>query len=81
MTSEELEAIRENTIAGNQQTLATLTQLQAQALQISADLSARMNGVDERLNSIEAILASVLERLDRLEQLNQRAIGFATRDG
>ena len=81
MTSEELDALRENTIAGNQQTLATLTQLQAQALQISADLSARMNGVDERLNSIEAILASVLERLDRLEQLNQRAIGFATREG
>ena len=68
MTSEELEALRENTIAGNQQTMATLTQLQAQALQISADLSARMNGVDERLNNIEAILASVLERLDRLEQ-------------
>ncbi len=81
MTSEELEAMRENTIAGNQQTMATLTQLQAQALQISADLSARMNGVDERLNNIEAILASVLERLDRLEQLNRNAIGFATGDG
>ncbi len=78
MTSEELDALRENTIAANQQTMATLTHLQAQALQISADLSARMNGVDERLNNIEAILASVLERLERLEQLNRNAIGFAT---
>ena len=78
MTSEELEAMRENTIASNQQTIATLTQLQAQlqthVMQVNADNAARFD-------RIETILRSVLERLDRLEQLNQRAIGFATRDG
>ena len=73
MTSEELDAMRENTIASNQQTIATLMQLQAQMVQVSADHTARFD-------KIESILASVLERLDRLEQLNQRAIGFATRD-
>ena len=75
MTSEELNALRENTIAGNQQTMAILTQLQAQLqtqiMQISAEHG-------ERFDNIESILASVLERLDRLEQLNRNAIGFAT---
>ena len=73
MTSEELDALRENTIASNQRTLASLMQLQAKALQIQAEQT-------EKFNNIKAILVSVLERLDRLEQLNQRAIGFATRD-
>ncbi len=77
MTSEELDALRENTIASNQQTLASLMQLQAQLqahmMQINTENAARFD-------RIETILGSVLERLDRLEQLNQRAIGFATRD-
>lgn len=73
MTSEELDALRENTIASNQETLASLMQLQAKALQIQAEQT-------EKFSNIEAILASVLERLDRLEQLNRNAIGFATRD-
>ncbi len=73
MTSEELQEMRENTIASNQRTIASLMQLQAQALQIQAEQT-------RRLNNIESILASVLERLDRLEQLNRNAIGFATSD-
>lgn len=77
MTSEELDALRENTIAANQQTMATLTQLQAQQqaqfMQIQAENA-------KRFDNIEEILASVLERLDRLEQLNRNAIGFATRE-
>ena len=80
MTAQELEAMRENTIAGLEQTLAGTLQLQAQAMQISAVLSVRMNSLDQRITGIEATLASILERLDRLESLNQRAIGFATRD-
>ncbi len=80
MTAQELEAMRENTIAGLEQTLAGTLQLQAQAMQISADLSVRMNSLDQRITRIETMLASILERLDRLESLNQRAIGFATRD-
>ncbi len=73
MTSEELEAMRENTIASNQQTIASLMQMQAQLMQISAERRARFN-------SIESILNSIFERLDRLEQFNQRAIGFAMRN-
>ena len=73
MISEELDALRENTIASNQRTLASLMQLQAKALQIQAEQT-------ERFNNIEAILGSVLDRLDRLEQLNRNAIGFANRD-
>ena len=77
MTSEELDALRENTIAANQQTMASLMQLQAQQqsqfMQIQAENA-------KRFDNIEEILASVLERLDRLEQLNRSAIGFATRD-
>ena len=75
MTSAELDALRENTIAANQQTMATLTQLQAQQqaqfVQIQAENA-------KRFDDIEQILVSVLERLDRLEQLNRNAIGFAT---
>ena len=73
MTSEELEAMRENTIASNQQTIANLMQLQAQMAQIQVDQATRMN-------NIKVMFASILERLDRLEQLNRNAIGFATRD-
>ena len=73
MTSEELDVMRENTIASNQQTIASLMQLQAQMVQIQAEQAAKMN-------NIEAMFASILERLDRLEQLNRSAIGFATRD-
>ena len=57
--------------------MATLTQLQAQQqaqfMQIQAENA-------KRFDNIEEILASVLERLDRLEQLNRNAIGFATRE-
>ena len=71
MTSEELNELRENTIAANQQTMASLMQVQAQMAQIQSEQAARMD-------RIETILASILERLDRLEQLNRNAIGFAT---
>ena len=77
MTSEELEAMRENTIASNQQTIASLMQLQAQ---LQAQLVQISTEHATRFNSIDAILASILERLDRLEQLNRTAIGFATSD-
>ena len=73
MTSEELDVLRENTIASNQQTIANLMQLQAQMAQIQVEQATRMN-------NIQAMFASILERLDRLEQLNRNAIGFATRD-
>ncbi len=73
LTSEELNELRENTIASNQQTIANLIQLQAQMVKVSTEQVLR-------LNNIETILASVLERLERLEQLNRNAIGFATRD-
>ena len=73
VTSQELEAMRENTIASNQQTIASLMQLQAQMVQIQVEQTARMN-------NIEAMFASILERLGSLEQLNRSAIGFATRD-
>lgn len=73
MTSEELETMRENTIASNQQTIASLMQLQAQMAQIQIEQATRMT-------NIEAMFASILERLDRLEQLNRSAIGFATGD-
>ncbi len=73
MTAEELNELRENTIASNQQTIASLMQLQAQMVKVSTEQVLR-------LNNIETILSSVLERLERLEQLNRNAIGFATRD-
>ena len=73
MTSQELNELRENTIASNQQTIASLMQLQAQMVKVSTEQVLR-------LNNIETILSSVLERLERLEQLNRNAIGFATRD-
>ena len=73
MTSEELDAMRENTIASNQQTIAKLMQLQAQMAQIQIEQATRMN-------NIETMFVSILERLDSLEQLNRSAIGFATRD-
>ena len=71
MTSEELDALRENTIASNQRTIATALELQARLTQIQAEQAARMD-------RIEAMFASILERLDRLESLNRNAIGFAT---
>ena len=73
LTSEELNELRENTIASNQLTIASLMQLQAQMVKVSTEQVLR-------LNNIETILSSVLERLERLEQLNRNAIGFATRD-
>ena len=73
MTSEELDAMRENRIASNQQTIAKLMQLQAQMAQIQVEQATRMN-------NIETMFVSILERLDSLEQLNRSAIGFATRD-
>lgn len=70
MTSEELDALRAKTIAGNKRTLVKIAELQAQFEQMQFEEPASA----ER---IEALGAAILERLDRLIQLNRDAIALA----
>ncbi len=70
MTSEELYELRAKTIDGNKRTIARIQELQEQLDQIQFEDPAST----ER---IEALGAAILERLDRLIQLNRDAIARA----
>ena len=94
MTAEELNSLRESTVAGLQQTFAVTLLFQRQLVQITSDLSSRMSTIESRMNRIEARLDGlearlsaveasnqiIIDHLGNLEQLNRNAIGFATRD-
>ncbi len=70
MTSEELDALRARTIAGNKRTMARIKELQRQLEQIQFREPASTDRIEE-------LGAAILERLDRLIQLNRDAIARA----
>ena len=60
MTAEELNSLRESTVAGLQQVFAVTLLIQTQLFHVTSDLSSRMSTIESRMNRIEA-------RLDGLE--------------
>ena len=94
MTAEELNSLRESTVAGLQQVFAVTLLIQTQLFHVTSDLSSRMSTIESRMNRIEARLDGlearlsaveasnqiIIDHLGNLEQLNRNAIGFATRD-
>lgn len=70
MTSEELDELRAWTIAGNKRTIARIKELQEQLEQIQVAHPPNMNRIEE-------FGAAIIERLDRLIQLNRDAIALA----
>ena len=78
MTAEELNSLRESTVAGLQQTFAVTLLIQTQLFQVTSDLSSRMSTIESRMNRIEARLdglearqSAVEARLSAVEASNQ----------
>ena len=78
MTAEELNSLRESTVAGLQQTLTATLLFQRQLVQVTSDLSSRMSTIESRMNRIEARLdglearqSAVEARLSAVEASNQ----------
>ena len=78
MTAEELNSLRESTVAGLQQTFAVTLLFQRQLVHVTSDLSSRMSTIESRMNRIEARLdgidarqSAVDARLSAVEASNQ----------
>ena len=78
MTAEELNSLRESTVAGLQQVFAVTLLIQTQLFHVTSDLSSRMSTIESRMNRIEARLdglearqSAVEARLSAVEASNQ----------
>ena len=75
-TPEDLDALRVKTIAGNKRTMARITELQAQLEQLRLEQPAPEElATNDRIEELGAL---IIERLDRLIELNRDAIARAT---
>ena len=65
MTAEELNSLRESTVAGLQQVFAVTLLFQRQLVHVTSDLSSRMSTIESRMNRIEARLDGIRSKTER----------------